>query len=303
MRGLVEYLAMEDGRKRVLVPDYICNVVHKACSDAGLSVSEYPTDENLMPLWEDLGELLKEDENTILIVTSMMGACPVLSDGMVELENAHPELFVISDECQNLVSQSPVLLRSNRAIVFSFNDKTCPGLMGGGVVCLDNMLLKPQHHSIQNSVKVTLSFLCAMLKRLSKDLCLMIRLLTSRNSLYSVPDGYEFSECTSAHYNTCPEAINKISAAYAMLNLRNLSRFEQIRKNNYASVCEYARQLPPEHTSVPAFLIIGTGEELSACYPAPVKAPYAMNCNRDETSKGLYALKLNNPYVRYKEYE
>lgn len=116
IRALMTELKEKQGRRVAFVPDYVCNVVPKACEDAGFILKEYPTDEHFIPVWDQLQQLLGEDDNSVLLICSLMGSSPVLAPEMKQLEQSHSELFVVADECQNLVANSPVMLKHNRAL-------------------------------------------------------------------------------------------------------------------------------------------------------------------------------------------
>lgn len=136
LRGLMEGLKSADSARRAaFVPDYVCNVVGGACRAAGFTVVEYPTDERCLPDWPALEDRIRRETAPVVVWCSLFGSVPALAPEAAALERANPRAFFVADECQHLVPDSPVKPRSNRAVVFSFNDKTCPGVMGGGIAC------------------------------------------------------------------------------------------------------------------------------------------------------------------------
>ncbi|RKY06904.1 MAG: hypothetical protein DRP56_06600 [Planctomycetota bacterium] len=304
--ALMTSLKQQD-RQIVFVPDYICNVVPKACEDAGFVVKEYPTDEFFVPMWDQLDQQLYEDEKTVLLICSLMGTSPVLASQLQQIEQSHPDLFVIADECQNLVENSPVTSKPNRAIVFSFNDKTCPGIMGGGVVCPPESSLSLEYHkmSFRRAVKCFIFFTGSMAKRIIRDVRHIVKLALRRQLSYTVSLGYEYSMCQSAHYDTQPESINRISAAYAWLNLKGFRQYAQVRQENCRVLSLAAgSDLPTlqegfSFLTAPAFVPLSKECDVSKKYPVPVKAPYAKHNNSNVCQRKQYSLKVNIPYVAY----
>ena len=306
IRALMTALNESQGRRIAFVPDYICNVVPKACDDAGFVLKEYPTDEHFVPIWDQLQQQLTKDENSVLLICSLMGSSPILASEMKQLEQLHPGLFVVADECQNLVENSLVTPKRNRAIVFSFNDKTCPGLMGGGVVYSpeSSLPLRYQRTSFVRAMKRSVFFAGALLKRIIRETCHILKLALRYPMHYGVSSHYEYSVCQSAHYDTQSESIHRISAVYALLNLPALKQYAKIRKENsqllaLAAGHDTSQDDSPSQTA-PAFMPLPEGIDISHKYPAPVKTPYAKHNAPKACHKKRYSFKINVPYVAYK---
>jgi len=307
--ALLIALRKGQNRKIVFVPDYICNVVPKACVDAGFDLQSYPTDDHLVPIWTSLDKLLCNDTDSVLLICSLMGATPIVSAEKRQLVERHSDLFVIADECQNLVEQSPVKANLREAIVFSFNDKTSPGLMGGGIVWATDSDLIPEFQpaSFINTIKRSIYFTGALTKRIIRETRHIVKLALNRPVMYAMPESYEYSICQSAHYNTQPESIHRISAAYALLNLRLMKHVTRVRKENckmLSSVAVYGVANVEVnnscHAEAPPFMLFSEVSNNVGYYPAPVKAPYAKFNMPEACVKKQYAFKLNIPYVAYR---
>ncbi|MCD4832131.1 MAG: hypothetical protein K8R02_10085 [Anaerohalosphaeraceae bacterium] len=305
--ALMTELKEKQGRQIAFIPDYICNVVPKACEDAGFVLKEYPTDEYFVPIWDQLEQRLCEDESSVLLICSLMGSSPVLAPEMKMFEQSHPKLFIVADECQNLVENSPVTLKRNRAIVFSFNDKTCPGLMGGGIVCSPESSLSPEYQqsSFKREMKCSIFFAGSLLKRITREARHILKLALRCSVYYRIPSNYEYSIFQKAHYDTRSEPIHRISAVYALLNLAALKQYAKVREENcrvlaLATGCDVAiMQDGFSSLTAPAFMPLPQEMDVHSVYPSPVKAPYAKHKDPKTCNRKLYSIKVNIPYVTY----
>lgn len=304
--GLLYSLRAQEKRVTVFVPDYICNVVEQACEDAGFKIRRYATDINFSPVWNDLRHILQQDDHGVLLVASMFGSVPITSDEMRRVRLEFPNLFIVADECQNLVENSTVMVSLNQAIVFSFNDKTCPGIMGGGVIFSAkqpiNMVFKKR--SIRSRIQNGVLFFMIFGKRVVFDFCHIVKIFMGIGKSYCVQGGYEYSSCESYHYNTHPDRIHRVSVAYALVSLSLLKHYSEIRRENIVSVFGASHPMVSSKTasSYPPFLPLVGVKPTRVTFPVPVKSPYAMQSDRTLCRFPVYALKFNVPYVKYSKF-
>ncbi len=298
--GLMEGLKSADSARRTaFVPDYVCNVVGGACRAAGFEVVEYPTDARCRPDWPGLEERVRRETAPVVVLCSLFGSMPASAPEVETLERANPRVFFVADECQNLVPDSPVKPRSNQAVVFSFNDKTCPGVMGGGLACLAESGVAPVFarapfvRRALCSVALAYRWLSGMLRSGFQA----IRLATGRGRRHAVPAAPEYSTCLRPHYDLAPEPIYRLSAARARVSLPALDEYRRMRMENALAfqagwgVDSAAAQAGAPYLPMP-------GAPAAGRCPAPVKAVYGRTAHAAIPGRPP-AMIVNLPYVRY----
>lgn len=302
----------EPERRIVFVPDYTCNVVVKACEAAGFDVKAYGTDQHGYPDWQSLEESLHSDEFALVIFCSMFGSMPVLDWRLSEMLQKHPEVMVIADECQNMMNWSPVggVRIPNGGIVFSFNDKTCPGALGGGYVIPDGLSASPvfEEGSARSRAICSMGVAVMSIRKSLRELMHILKLAAGFALTHRVSPSPEFSYCRRAHYNLLPEKIYRQSAARALVSLLSMERYERIRMENASALSDFVTDRSGScsgevhRPSIPPYLLLRT-EIIEVIRrsgsPFPVKAPYACPENSETSCRPLFAVKVNVPYVRY----
>lgn len=294
-------------RKIVLIPDYTCNVVARACSLAGFKVETYATKQNFEPEWSELRQKISDFENPVVILCAMFGAEPVQSDHVKDLYQAGA--LIIADECQNMVPNTQICRSSVHAVIFSFNDKTCPGIMGGGVVWHDF----ESPFSFFDKVTFTRRIKCSAglfkiwLSRLFEDIKLVTFKIIGFNVQYRIPEGYEFSRCVMPHYDFCAEPIYKLSLTRALISVANLYFYKSVRKRNIEAIEPFLLENEIiNHGAVvakaPPFVPLRKKPILlqnKRYLPFPLKAPYALDTDFNKTQREQSVIKLTNPLVNY----
>ena len=308
LRGLLEGLrAASPDRRTAYVPDYVCNVVGEACRAAGFATVEYPTDERCLPKWQELEERMRQDAAPVVVLCSLFGSVPAQTPEAEGLAQANPRVFIVADECQNLVPDSPVKPRANRAVVFSFNDKTCPGLMGGGVVCPADGGLAPifAKGTFSRRLLCSLALFRQWGLRIGRDAVQMVRLAWGRPAIHRASDRLEFSTCLRPHYDLVAEPIYPLSVVRAWISLLSLESYRRFRVENALTLrsgCP-GLQIGFDSASVqagPPFLAVFPGSPpVPETFPVPVKAAYGRSVAQVSGPNPRIALKTNIPYVRY----
>ncbi|RKT45577.1 glycosyltransferase family 4 protein [Thiocapsa rosea] len=290
------------------VPDYVCNVVGEACRKAGFETVEYPTNMQCMPEWRSLELMIGRNRDAVLVLCSQFGSVPVMTPEAETLVRANPGIFVVADECQNLVPDSPVRPERNRAVLFSFNDKTCPGVMGGGVaVSRESPLDAPvvAIASMSRRLLCTVALYRLWFMGIGRILKQSARLAIGAGQSHRLPTSYEFSVCKSPHYDLRPEPIYKLSAARALMSVNGLERYRRLRVENAKSLRQGLNGLQvgldlDGVVAGPAFLPIMAGvDELPVSFPAAVKASYGRSPIHATKADHWYSLKINMPHLSY----
>ena len=308
LRGLLAGLrAASPDRRTAYVPDYVCNVVGAACRAAGFATVEYPTDERCLPKWKELEEQVRQDAAPVVVFCSLFGSVPAQMPEAEVLVQANPQTFIVADECQNLVPDSPVKPRANRAVIFSFNDKACPGLMGGGVVCPAGGGLAPVFATgaFPRRLLCSLALFRQWVLRVGRDTVQMVRLAWGRPIIYRTSDRMEFSTCLRPHYDLVAEPIYKLSAVRAWVSLLSLESYRRSRVENAVALrsgcpgLQIGFDWASVQTGPPFLAVFPDALPLPETFPVPVKMAYGLSATQAATASHRIALKTNIPYVRY----
>lgn len=119
-----------------ILPEYICNVVHRAFLEAGFEVVTYKLDSLLEPEIEDIKNLVgNADSPAVLCLAPLLGADggqTWIMSGEGRTWRTDHGVTLVLDCCQDI---SRLLLQDfggerDFAVVGSFNDKSFPGVMG-----------------------------------------------------------------------------------------------------------------------------------------------------------------------------
>lgn len=122
-----------------LLPDYLCNVVERAFAMAGWEIVKYRTNELLEPDWHELLDAIEHQKVGVLVGASVFGSSGLLnflSDLLMQEELRKRGVIVVVDLAQDicLIDKLPLDCADFVHAVVSFNDKSFPGAMGGGIL-------------------------------------------------------------------------------------------------------------------------------------------------------------------------
>lgn len=125
--------------RKAAIPDYICNIVPRVMTAAGWQIVEYRTNELLEPDEAEIDRLVDQEDIGLLLTASVFGSSALLdylSRDDVRERILTNEVFCIVDLCQIIALRDrlPDGYGQQLAAIVSFNDKSTPGLMGGGVL-------------------------------------------------------------------------------------------------------------------------------------------------------------------------
>ena len=126
-------------RPLALLPDYLCNVVELAVRKAGFDVLYYRTDDLLEPAPAAIVRELETTAPGLLLTSNMFGSSALLdalSDDTFRAAILSSGVAVLVDLCQDisLIRRLPSGYGNCLAAVVSFNDKSLPNVMGGGIL-------------------------------------------------------------------------------------------------------------------------------------------------------------------------
>jgi len=215
----------------VLIPDYVCNILHKAATYSGFSVRTYKTDAAFRVDVADLVQKVRAPEISTVILASIFGTQNNQQWLVEGIRQANNGVFIILDECQNLIQNNQVQLVPGSVVVSSFNRKTIPGQMGG-LVCLadQDTDLHPPQPSAQANASHNARMYAWFVRR---ELHQLARRTICRGSDCYDPPKFEFSFCRNYPFTLAPLPIPKVSLVLAILGMHDIAAIEQRRKARF----------------------------------------------------------------------
>jgi hypothetical protein len=293
----------ESKEKVVLLPDYICNVVYLAAEHAGALITPYSTDELFCPNLVQIERLLRSMPVRVVLFASIFGTQNNRAMILQRVRVANPDVVVIFDESQNIVTNSSIQPDSNTITVMSFNDKTVPGVMGGAL-CLPRhsaINLQPPAQALFSRLLHELNILSILLKRvLRKTIEIFDSLIMQSDALSK----YEFSHAIFEPYNMEVGPISKLSLLYAYFGLSRLSGVEIQRKYNARQIRKFFNStdwltfLDTEYADTAVYMPVKMINP-DACKFIQLKSPYASHSNKNVSLRPDVFGILNDPDNRF----
>lgn len=272
-----------------LAPDYICNVVYVALEAAGYEVRTYPTDHLFEPLMLELENELTDERVGILLTASIFGSTAFLeqlkSEKFRELV-IQRNIHVIVDLCQdiNLVRYLPDDYGVNVSSILSFNDKSFPGLMGGGILTKIDLPVTTERLSISQTTKLygmilgkiklnTIEAIKSKRRRICKDV---------EKSLQSqqVITAYDYSYCRVFPHKIEVIMIAKIQIIMALIGFTNLTTINKKKK----MFAEHVQNiLKTKHYETTPYLVLTKPNSSWEIVYRKRKPPYACHKNPEQS--------------------
>jgi len=288
--------------KRVaLVPDYICNVVNVALEAAGYEVQTYPTDCYFEPLESELAIKLADERINILLTASVYGSSAFL-DGLKKQEFRElilkRNIYVIVDLCQDisLVQHLPTNYGINLSAVVSFNDKSFPGVMGGGILTKMNIpITRKRMNFVQRLTLYRMllakckAYMVTAFRKRFQTQYKAENLVVGNNG--EDKNQYSYSYCQVFPYRIEPFRIEKIQIILALIGFANLKLIN--RKKS-----EFAKHVPnvlrTKYYETSPYLVLISGEHIPPLRKR--KHPYACHGNPKESLRGALIIIHNKGF-------
>jgi hypothetical protein len=295
LRGFLASLKKINQKYKIIfLPDYICNVIYQAAENAGFSIYSYPTDNTFSPLWNKLILSIRGKSHPVVLLASMFGRVNSGQKQIQRILDSNPEAFIVADECQHLVTNSTIGTGKNMAILFSFNRKTIPGLMGGGICVNGNFskFIKPDKLK-----KIRCAEINARLFFYSiRDVLLYIRLFLGKTIPFNIDAPvYDYSVGRHILYDTSPHEIAKLSLVQAWVCLRKLEAIERLRQKNYKVIFSTMQNILlclylPEQMRAAFVPITKQSLKTNLFRYVFIKRPYAVHKKPESAIKEIYCL-------------
>jgi hypothetical protein len=281
----------------ILMPDYICNVVTAAAQAEGMVTQTYRTDSLFHPDLQDLTAKMEHDDVAFILFASIFGAQNNSSELIDWVFSQRPDLFIVLDECQNLISDVKLPAHSQVAVVLSFNNKTVEGVMGG-VLCLFDDL--PLHEPV-NFGRIywlhELKMWAMFLKQISRRVLNFYSHLRKR-ARYPEPK-LEYSRCVDLAYDVNVQAAAKLSLIRAWLGLRQMEFVEERRSQNYGVLKNFVENsqlgkvIETDKVQYAPFIPLQSVDK-RLFGRLPLKGPYTIHENPDCSYRSKQISIINN---------
>lgn len=285
-------LACKTENTIALLPDYICNVVHKAFQEAGVHICSYPTDKYFEPSIQAIQQHTKGQVPLILCLAPIMGAEGGLSwafspEGKNWRTQNNVTLFIdLSQGISRLKQLSHADLDQQIVLMASFNNKAFPSVMGAVVISnIDDPLLSAATDFEQ------LGIVKQLVKRIIKPI---FSIGNKPADSYLVeqdyPSTFEYSYCQQFPYTFAHSGATKLQIAVATAGLW-FSKYYQWCKQRYLQKGLITPQPTPFYLSAPYILAKSATAQLKK------KAPYASH------DLPNYSERPNTPSYHFKGFD
>jgi hypothetical protein len=261
--AVAEKIARRTQDRKALVPDYICDAVHKALGAVGFTTIPYATDSRCEPDARDLEAMVIRCEPAVILTASLFGSSAMLD--WLSLAATRDFLTrrgvsVLVDLCQDvrLVKHLPKGYGEWLDAVVSFNDKSFPGIMGGGVITSGGI----EAPRLDLSLTQTLLLYRHLGWKWARDW---------RRTGEKEPRGFDWSSCSPFPYGLERYHPHRLQLVMALLGLQQLDRYALRKQALLADHSERVLRTPFADTA--PFVVFASEEA-----PPPTrkrKQPYA----------------------------
>lgn len=283
LAALLQNLKNRDADPRILLPDYICNVVYKAAKLNDFCIKSYSTDKQYRPQLDDLITKIKEENIHVVLLASIFGAQNNSGEIIRLIRSVQPDAIIILDECQNLIFNSPIEPDERTIVILSFN-KNIHGVFGGALCFTDDFLemsLPKSSYLWQLMLEITVcgSFFRRIIDRLRWEMNFFFQ----GHPAYPIPH-IEYSLASSPQYNLLPEPITRISLSQAINGLKRIHRIENLHRRNFEVIKNFVEKNRLGEIQVTANIENTCYIPLSRCSKEIsqyfyIKGPYALDEN------------------------
>lgn len=239
-----------------LLPDYVCNIVHRAFIMAGWQVVTYRTDEILEADWQEILTIIDKQKVGVLVGASVFGSSALLgflSESAKQLQLKERSVQVVIDIAQDirLIDKIPASCSDFLHVVVSFNDKSFPGAMGGGI--LSKIIYEYQYLSVplRDKMRLYVWFVRKSLQGIRK---LLFSGREESEDLLVVNCGnrFDYSSCDVYPYKIEPLKPLKLQFILAIIGIYSLPYYQKRKKE----MTKRNLHLSTAHSDTAAYLII-----------------------------------------------
>ena len=227
--------ALEKFQRRniILLPDYVCNVVEKSIRLAGCrNIIFYKITHTLLPDEEDLFLKINEFQPDVIVFAPIFGSYgEKYIKIMKKVSTSKKKPVIVLDFAQDLNIKLPSFIDVS---ITSFNKKSINGFMGGVLIAKKNILSKYTVKMVPLNV-IEESIFCLLFLKSVLSLAYHKMSVSFKEPLVQK---YDYSECKNMPFLISNKEISIISSVIAIFELKKLTKYEKIRKNNLFSINE-----------------------------------------------------------------
>lgn len=271
------------------IPDYICNVVPLALERAGFRLANYATDDFLEPDADQLAHIVANADCGLLLLSSIYGSSAGLdvlrSQAFRRLVEQH-RVHILVDICQDITLRHllPQDYGPHLSAALSFNHKSFPGAMGGGVLAA-----MPLTDTVQGIRSDQARALYLRLAQYTAG-CWRRRLLKGKR-----PDGNpaaapEYAACRGFPFGFTNFELTRLQIIMALLGLKDLPHYYQRRQRRIERL-EHVH--PMKHRSGSPLLVLN---RLDQSEPHRIKPPYACHGAPRQSQRATLTVVHNNGF-------
>jgi hypothetical protein len=270
--------AVRPRSRLAILPEYICNVVHRAFVEAGFEVRTYRQNDLLEPEVDDIKKLIANaDGSSVLCLAPLLGADggqTWITSGEGRTWRNENQVTLVLDYCQDMgrLFRADVSGERDFAVVCSFNDKTFPGVMGAVVVTdlVDLTYRRPTMAERLGIYRLFVTKLTRQAGRFFKRFFLRALSHRGQNKFGSPSYKFEYSSCSTFPYTLRHSAATRLQIAVGVAG-RLFSAAYLARKSKYIEK-GLVKPLPTPYFSTSAYVLVGRNQR-----PLKAKLPYAIH--------------------------
>ncbi len=266
----------ETGKHRVLLPEYVCNVVYEAFHKAGYEILLFKLSSELEPDQHELENLIETYQGQcVLCLAPIMGAEGGLSWATSEkicYIRRKYSVTLFLDLCQSFTQVDLYKTKdlNDFAVICSCNDKSFGGLMGSAVWTDLNNVSYRQANVDERLLLIRL----LIFKFLGLLLKIFRRLLSQSTRGSTMLEGFEYSYCQKFPYDFCHSGASKMQIAIGAAGILFLPIYLRRKIRDLERLGDHLIKTP-YYISAPYVLARDQFNSLSR----KIKKPYALHGN------------------------
>jgi len=159
LNEIAKNIRVSADKQIALIPEYACNLIDKSLKLSGFEIETYKTDERFEPDIKDIKNKLSGNAVKLFVTACMFGSSAFLehlSNDEIRKIIADNKIIVIVDICQDisLVKYIPSNYGDQLIATISFNNKSFPGVVGGGILSSGKFNIKTKPLSLKNTLSL-----------------------------------------------------------------------------------------------------------------------------------------------------
>jgi hypothetical protein len=220
-------------KTKILIPDYVCNVVERSIRQAGFStLIPYKINDNLLPDETDLARAIECHKPDIVVFAPIFGSYGESYYNLMK-KTSECGAILILDFAQDLEITIPSFVS---VAITSFNRKSINGFFGGVLIInkmqISNYSLKLKGMSFSDEALFFKLFFLQGLDFLKSS-------FRKNEHITGNTQKFDYSFCKEDPYTISDKEISFISLIVAFFEMRKVRLYRQIREKNYRVISKW----------------------------------------------------------------